>query len=449
MSDHPHQSADLGSVAFGPSLSQALSEGAVVQFMADPLLLPSAQRHWSTDASGTIDPGTGLYQAGRAPQGTRGKVGCALNLNGITLTDSLSVSLGAPDCEDAGEDNHWRSLKSFALSTENFNASSSILPWMYNNGKQQLHLSVELSTEIGAQDPGALDPGELKTLTLFELDSHQPLAILDATPEPILNDTAIYWAVAKVRNRYRLAVPNMPTQAEPDQAHKVNYYVHCLAPRDTKRTFYAGVRDKFGFWHYSNGSARANTAAITPLSYKPTYTVERKEIDGFDKTDEGDPARYDYNFETIEYWIFRLGSGEILSYTIKDAPRTLIKWEEDAFHVRFVSYTGVIIGGSAQTNVTFDVETLKNSGNDNIFYMFREKHWTVPTPPLDANTIAISNHRVFDVKYGDRGPAEKAQKPIELELHDHYGNSLTLDVRFKNNLSAHRGAELDCTIKDI
>ncbi|MFJ2986208.1 MULTISPECIES: hypothetical protein [unclassified Pseudomonas] len=451
MNDHTLQGADLGSIAFHPSPSEALGEGALVQYLADPLLLPSAQRHWSTGANGTIDSGSGRYRAGRAPQGTRGSVDCVLNLNGITLTDSLSVSLGAPGVV---EDEHWRALKSFVLRTPDFGAS--VPPWMFNNGRQQLHLSVDVSTQTSDEEPGALDPDELKTLALFELGGHQPLAILNATQEPALSDTAIYWAVAEDRNTYELATQQQPSQAEPDQGHLVSYFVHCLEPKDQQRTFYAGVRDRFGFWHYSDRVGAKSTISIRPAHRQVEFTVARDKVSGFDKPAEAGHTPYDYNFHTVEYWIFTLSSGNIHSWSVKGGPRSMLQWEREhsyylGTHIRFVSYTGIIAGGGNQQFVTLDESMLRQHAELNSGYAlkFNETHWAVPAKSISSDSFAVSLHRAADVSKAFTPAYFNRREPLEIELIDDHGNSLTLQVAFSNLATKHKRSELTYFKKDI
>jgi hypothetical protein len=229
-------------------------------------------------------------------------VSCQIWRNDVLLAEAISTVTVIPS---PGEEDSWQTLTSFNFTAPAFlNTPETAL---YANGHQQMELHID-PQPVGE---ALIAPQELETIRVFDLLTHQEVAVLPVDPgdNPVLKDESIHWATARLPNRYKAASSGQPILQRAGAA-PVERYLHSLATSDNSRKFYAGLRDKYGFWHYSNSHTRNNTIFVKAHQRSLRYHEDVRRISGFniEPTPGGDSNIYHYNYETLEYWIFSIAN---------------------------------------------------------------------------------------------------------------------------------------------
>lgn len=403
---------ELFRAAIAPAAVPNASEESVVPFLMDPYFIPRGERRWSKTGFGTLDAKTGRFTAEQAQPGATATVSCETWRNGVLYAKNTSNI----STESVRENEGWKVLDTFNLILVDFPSTDKSI--LYANGRQQL----QVYSNAVASGEFTISPGELDTLTLFEKLGHQQVSTV-SDPEVGLTDKTIHWATASTYNSYERASDSQPQVSSKPRAY-VDHFLHSLAPSGSKQ-FYAGFRDRYGRWHYSNTESRTSLFSVTPYRRELQPIVEQLEIQGFNIPPDPmkDPNKYHYNYKTVEYWVFTLKNFPIRSIKFLGDKTSMVRWERDFPGVKFCSYTGYIVGKDKQDKVLFDSAALENLG-------FSSGHLLVPVKPINSDQFAITNHRVVDVGY--QAEPTKLQGPISALLIDRYGSEIKLTIKFQD-----------------
>lgn len=396
---------------------EAVHESLRIPYLVDPSFVLEGERRWHLDGPGALDPETGRYSASMDEDSDQATVSCQIWRNDVLLAEAISTVTVIPS---PGEEDSWQTLTSFNFTAPAFlNTPETAL---YANGHQQMELHID-PQPVGE---ALIAPQELETIRVFDLLTHQEVAVLPVDPgdNPVLKDESIHWATARLPNRYKAASSGQPILQRAGAA-PVERYLHSLATSDNSRKFYAGLRDKYGFWHYSNSHTRNNTVFVKAHQRSLRYHEDVRRISGFniEPTPGGDSNIYHYNYETLEYWIFSIANFKARELNYIGENKSMIRWERDSANVRFCSFTGVIVGKDDQRKILYDKDALQNMG-------IPDKHFLAGDIAIDDDQIAVTNHRIMDTYYRQGEEEQGLAGPILLELIDEYGSTVRIEVKY-------------------
>jgi len=417
-----------------PSEVSSISHNDKVYFILDPQLLPQARRKWTSSKGSITDQG--LYVAGSTSSGTS-TVMCQPFHNNITYPLFFTTLTHAPRFNPVPDQEN---VKSGTLKLPG-HEKLPIRVEMFGNGAQQLAFEALISMETGKN----LAEPDWERFYIFDYYSHQPLPRLEHATKPVLEAGPLKWGFATERNED--FYPAAPSQASENSKKASDsskiFYLHSLANSTSRKKIYAGLQDKYGWWHYFN--EQNNIFEVSILSFTPpTMKAQLEDKYRFGFTDKRAPYDYEVNLDTHEYYEILISDGfkHCTVRGIDDAPThpprtSIVRFERDLGAETVCTITGLVLEKN-QSHISFDDEltklpqlaflkTISFSGS------------------LQADSIILSVHR-FSTLPADEFTEEQRKQLFEnyandllLEFQDKYGNRFTKSIGFiPKNQSRHR-----------
>ncbi|MEN8639027.1 hypothetical protein [Pseudomonas sichuanensis] len=412
-------------VLLSPPSVNNTSTNHLVQLKRDPQFCPEATAQWSSTL-GHIDD-RGLYTAADRVTGTD-VINCDLVFNGVLIGHGQSVlEYGEPD---AAPTPYWERV-TCTLKVAHFADNRPVRAQMFGNGAQQLVLDLTLKDENEAPLPAE----DWQQVQLFDYFSHQTITRIG---NPMLEQGAVTWAFTTEENHDFLpaTLPESILTSDPLTSTPFsNYrYLHSRAMSGAIKKVYAGLCDKYGWWHYFLEGNNQFEAGILPYQ-PPQLTMRSVQKNGFDENDFTPRYPYDSNLNTTEYFIVSVPDGfKFCSVKGVDENNTLVnrlsivRFERDALSAQHCSVTGLILN-KAQSTVIFDPELLSMplfAGR--LEYNYQDE--------LQPDEVIVTVHRLSNIPLALASENERSRllghfpHDLVLQFQDKYGNRFEKSIGF-------------------
>ena len=410
----------------------AVGPGHKVQFTFP--LLSSDKVVWTVERvegdpqfKGTVDD-NGVYTAGNTDTGADRIIAEAWGL-GSLIADSYADIRNIPDMPV------WESLNKFDLQTPSFVGEAQI----YGNGHMQLEVLVQMEAKgIPIQF------GEVESVRLF---SESTGLQLPEYPEALPKERAL-WAVNRNRNAYDLAGQGSTFTAQdvPGILEEKTYYLLSRENKEEILTFYAGLMDRHGAWHYSmpgdstTGNPKIRVKVLEHVVNPDEYSFIRDRIRPQRRGSEDED--FDLELNTADYWRLqsatnrRFFQAKVLSGDADaDERSSMAVWEDDHDQVELISYTGWAFwsaqeGKTRPKKMAFDIKGLTTMTSN----LKEEAHLNEEIDPNNFNNpgLMIANLRNDSVSFAgsDSDYVKKYKNSLLFKLQDSQGNTIDLWVSY-------------------
>jgi hypothetical protein len=433
----------------------AKSEG--MQLVDDNTLLQNLARRWKVLGGGGKVNSAGCFTAPSDSTGSSSIVSCEVVHNGVVFSSGYSVI----ELSELKEEQSWSTLSLFQVKVPGgFEGGS--MGSLYPNGYQQLKVHIRTETQLVDDIHISLSPKELASMRLVNNYDYQNIpevnAVLDGIPE--VDDQP--WRVAKVLNRFELAMQQPTTQQASlkllsfkaraqNGVTDQDFYLHSRAiPNDSLNVHATFQAQATGQWPVSTDIAgNDGLIVVTPIripyfgdeDYE--FTVARAHGEGGTPTVDPPPENaaddpFDFHFLTGDYWTlgFRPRSTEIsvpfetLEFLPDDemdpfmsTNSSTILWESEQLNEKYFSWTGYIFHDPLAKENTCDIQfdpavkqIVKNPALLKV--LINDQKFT-------QGTLVISLHRHDEVPYvPSSDPARlKLDKSLRVLLRDKQGNA--------------------------